>query len=233
MQTWNDRLRIAIEKRGVTATEVARACGIKPASVSGWTSGDTKTMEASNALRVSEYLKINLQWLLLNQPPSGLDDVASGQIAVMQTTASYNARSVEVPLMNARASMGSGNQAPDDEIVIDVLRLSRTWIQHNLPTMTAINNIAFIHAIGDSMAPTFNDGDILLVDVGVREVKSDAVYVLEALDRLFIKRVRQRLDGKYEISSDNPNVKTIDILNGDNQVSIRGRVVWLWNGKRL
>jgi phage repressor protein C with HTH and peptisase S24 domain len=106
-------------------------------------------------------------------------------------------------------------------------------MHNNLPTITSITNIAFIHAIGDSMTPTFNDGDILLVDVGIKEVKSDAIYVLEALDRLFIKRVRQRLDGQYEISSDNPNVKTVDILNGDNQVSIRGRVVWLWNGKRL
>jgi phage repressor protein C with HTH and peptisase S24 domain len=234
MQTWNERLRYAINKRGVTATDLARACGIKPASVSGWTSGDTKTMEAGNALRVSEYLQINLPWLLLNHPPSGLEsDDQKGAFLAEQNIAGYSSKSIDVPLMNAKASMGNGNTAPDEEVVIDVLRLSKSWMHNNLPTITSITNIAFIHAIGDSMTPTFNDGDILLVDVGIKEVKSDAIYVLEALDRLFIKRVRQRLDGQYEISSDNPNVKTVDILNGDNQVSIRGRVVWLWNGKRL
>lgn len=233
MQTWNDRLKYAIDKRRVTATDLARACGIKPASVSGWTSGDTKSMEAGNALRVSEYLRINLPWLLLNHPPSGLEDNEGGVLIAQQDTPSYNARSIDIPLMNATASMGNGNTAPDEEVVIDVLRLSKSWMHNNLPTITSITNTAFIHAIGDSMTPTFNDGDILLVDVGIKEVKSDAIYVLEAVDRLFIKRVRQRLDGQYEISSDNPNVKTVDILNGDNQVSIRGRVVWLWNGKRL
>jgi hypothetical protein len=140
---------------------------------------------------------------------------------------------IAVPLMNAYGSAGVGSDIQPDEVVIDYLRVSRVWLDRNLPNVTSIANIAFIHAIGDSMATTFNDGDILLVDVGVKDIKSDAVYVLEAHDRLFIKRVRQRLDSQYEISSDNPNVKTVDILGGDHQVTIRGRVVWVWNGKRV
>ena len=48
-----------------------------------------------------------------------------------------------------------------------------------------------------------------------------------------IKRVRQRMDGKMEISSDNPTVKTVDVLNGGHSVNILGRVVWCWNGRKI
>lgn len=43
----------------------------------------------------------------------------------------------------------------------------------------------------------------------------------------------QRIDGHYEISSDNPTVKTVDVLNGDNKVNLLGRVVFAWNGSRM
>lgn len=48
------------------------------------------------------------------------------------------------------------------------------------------------------MSPTLNSGDIVLVDTGIAAIDIDGVYVLEAHGRLFIKRVRQRLDGSYE-----------------------------------
>lgn len=65
------------------------------------------------------------------------------------------------------------------------------------------------------------------------EVLIDGVYVLEAHSRLFIKRVRQRLDGRFEVSSDNEAIKTSDILDGSEQICIKGRVVYGWNGRRF
>ncbi|OPH11669.1 S24 family peptidase, partial [Azospirillum brasilense] len=79
----------------------------------------------------------------------------------------------------------------------------------------------------------FLDGDVLLVDAGVRTLEVDGVYVLAAQNRLFIKRVRQRLDGAYEISSDNPTVKTVDVLDGKHAVEILGKVIWIWNGRKI
>jgi phage repressor protein C with HTH and peptisase S24 domain len=140
---------------------------------------------------------------------------------------------VQVSLMSTKASMGGGNEVMDDEVVVDMLRISKHWLDRTLLNISHVRNLAFIHGIGDSMSPTFSDGDILLVDTGITDVFVDGVYVLEAHNRLFIKRVRQRIDGNHEISSDNPTVKTVDILNGDHEVTIRGRVVWVWNGRRL
>ncbi len=141
--------------------------------------------------------------------------------------------SIEIPLLDVTASMGNGENQNGQEIVIDVLRVCKSWIEKSLNPITDISNLSFIHAIGDSMYPTFNDGDILLVDSGNNNAESDSVYVLEAHGRLFIKRVRRRMDGTFEISSDNPAVKTVDVLNGSHDVIVKGRVVWVWNGKKI
>ena len=47
----------------VSAAELARACKVKPPSVNGWTSGDSKTMEASNLLAAARLCGVSPDWL--------------------------------------------------------------------------------------------------------------------------------------------------------------------------
>lgn len=140
---------------------------------------------------------------------------------------------VHVPLLANAGSMGPGTEIQHDDILVGQIALSEQWVARRLqPTSHAA--LRFIHAYGDSMSPTFEDGDILLVDTGIRDPKTiDGVYVMAANDRVYIKRVRQRMDGVVEISSDNATVKTVDVLNGDHRIDILGRVVWCWNGRKL
>ncbi|KQO38168.1 phage repressor protein [Acidovorax sp. Leaf84] len=140
---------------------------------------------------------------------------------------------VNVPLLANAGSMGPGTDIQHDDVLVGHIALSEQWVARRLrPTSTMA--LRFIHAYGDSMSPTFEDGDVLLVDTGIRDPKDiDGVYVMSANDRVYIKRVRQRLDGVIEISSDNATVKTVDVLNGDHRIDILGRVVWCWNGRKL
>ncbi|MDN4590238.1 helix-turn-helix transcriptional regulator [Xenophilus aerolatus] len=139
---------------------------------------------------------------------------------------------LSIPVLANAGSMGPGTEQMHDEVVVGRLTVSPQWVARTIKP-TALENLRFIHGYGDSMEPTFIDGDVLLVDVGVQDPKIDGVYVLEANDRIYIKRVRQRMDGAFEISSDNPTVKTVDVLNGTNAVQVRGRVVWAWNGRKM
>lgn len=140
---------------------------------------------------------------------------------------------IRIPLLSNCGSMGNGNDILDADYIVGDLALSAHWInQHIRPSN--IQELKFIHAHGESMAPTFSSGDVLLVDVGSRDPSSlEGVYVLETNDKIFIKRVRMRMDGQLEVSSDNISIKTVDVLNGDHQVRVLGRVVWAWNGKKL
>jgi phage repressor protein C with HTH and peptisase S24 domain len=140
---------------------------------------------------------------------------------------------IRVPVLANAGSMGAGTEVQHDDVLVGHIALSEQWVARRLqPTSPAA--LRFIHAYGDSMSPTFEDGDVLLVDTGMRDTKSiDGVYVMAANDRVYIKRVRQRMDGVIEISSDNPTVKTVDVLNGEHSVDVLGRVVWCWNGRKL
>lgn len=143
------------------------------------------------------------------------------------------APAISVPLLANAGSMGPGTDVQHEDVLVGQIALSEQWVARRLqPTSTSA--LRFIHAYGDSMHPTFEDGDVLLVDTGMRDPKTiDGVYVMAANDRIYIKRVRQRMDGVVEISSDNPTVKTVDVLNGDHSINVLGRVVWCWNGRKL
>jgi len=156
----------------------------------------------------------------------------STELSSLDVIRNYS-KTIRIPLLMITASMGLGETLYDDERVIDMLSVSTEWAERALKPFSNVKNLAFIHAIGDSMHPTFNDGDVLLVDTADKSVTADKIYVLEAHQRLFIKRVRQRLDGVFEISSDNPAVKTVDILTAANDVEIKGRVLWVWNGRKV
>lgn len=139
---------------------------------------------------------------------------------------------IYVPLLSATGSMGPGNELLTEDVVMGDVPFSRNWLATHLPRCRP-SAIRLIHAYGDSMRGTLESGDFALVDTDVVEVLIDGVYVLEAHSRLFIKRVRQRFDGRFEVSSDNEAIKTSDILDGTQQICIKGRVVYGWNGRRF
>lgn len=143
------------------------------------------------------------------------------------------APAIRVPLLANSGSMGMGTEIQHDDVLVGQIALSEQWVTRRLQPSSP-TALRFIHAYGDSMHPTFEDGDVLLVDTGMRDPKAiDGVYVMAANDRVYIKRVRQRMDGIVEISSDNPTVKTVDVLNGEHSIDVLGRVVWCWNGRKL
>lgn len=151
--------------------------------------------------------------------------------AALEIAAGGGGNGFRIQLLANEASMGAGESLQAEDVLSGSLTLTTQFVmEHIHPTSPAA--LRFIHAYGDSMAPTLNSGDVLLVDTGIQEVKIDGIYVLRAHGRLFVKRVRQRMDGHYEISSDNPTHKTVDVLNGDHQVTVVGRVVWYWNGHK-
>lgn len=148
------------------------------------------------------------------------------------TTIDSDTDMLHVPVLANAASMGNGAEMAEEDVLAGALTLSPRWVSSTLHP-SHHDALRFIHGYGDSMIPTFASGDVLLVDTGVTEVRIDGVFVLRAHDRLFIKRVRQRMDGRFEISSDNPTHKTVDTLSGDQSVQVLGRVIWVWNGRKI
>lgn len=137
---------------------------------------------------------------------------------------------VSVPVISL-SRRRDGSSTLSDATVIDELKLSSAWLQRNLPHVTRPSNLALASSYGDSMSPTFADGDLLLIDRGVTEYQAPAVYVVDVGGDLDIKRVQRLPDRSLLLKPDNSlyDAVTIDCA----AVKFMGRVVWAWAGRRL
>lgn len=234
--TLAERITKAREAAGLSKSDLARECGVSPSSVSQWENGETKTLEGENLVRAAAALHVDALWLATgrgeqNPRPMMIGEPSSTSV---YRTSTAQGEAIVVPVFDVVASMGAGAALPDHDTVIGGMQLSAKWVARNLPGVSNLGSLSVISAIGDSMTPTFQDGDILLVDRGVFELKLDAVYVLAKNDELFIKRVHRKLGGGVVIKSDNP-LHGEEHLEDPEAVGLRilGRVVWAWNGRRM
>lgn len=99
------------------------------------------------------------------------------------------------------------------------------WL--NALTATSAAKLSIIRVEGDSMAPTLNAGDDILVDpAGCVERLRDGIYVLRIDDALVVKRIALHPVGRrVTVQSDNPAYP--DWPDCDmGQIVCIGRVVW-------
>lgn len=204
---------------GISSAELARRVGVSRGAVSQWENGQVKGLSGENLVKVADELRLQI-----NALTHGRSDRERVQ----------GWPGITIDVFDVPASAGPGRVVEAHEQIIGSLSLSREWVRGHLPSLTAHNNLAVISAFGDSMAPTFSDGDILLVDRGVRDAKMDAVFVIGRGDELLVKRIQRRLSGDLVIRSDNPLFESETVAGVDlENLRILGRVVYAWNGKRL
>ena len=94
-------------------------------------------------------------------------------------------------------------------------------------TATTTDNLSIVRVEGDSMAPTLNAGDEILVDLGdCAERLRDGIYVLRVDDALVVKRLALHPMGRrVTVQSDNPAYSDWPDCGIDEIVCI-GRVIW-------
>jgi phage repressor protein C with HTH and peptisase S24 domain len=104
------------------------------------------------------------------------------------------------------------------------------WLKALTPSGPA--NLSIVRVEGDSMAPTLNAGDDILVDLGdAGERLRDGIYVLRIDDALVVKRLALNPLGRHvTIQSDNPAYPDWPDCGLD-KINCIGRVIW--SGRRI
>jgi hypothetical protein len=135
---------------------------------------------------------------------------------------------VTVPRLSLGASAGPGS-LDEDERATGAMAFDANWLRH---LGVSPQRVSIIRVDGESMAPTLNDGDEIMVDHddGVGRLR-DGVYVLRLDGVLMVKRIALGpRRGLFSVLSDNAHYPDwIDI--DPSLVAIVGRVVW--TGRRL
>lgn len=99
------------------------------------------------------------------------------------------------------------------------------WLKALTPTPP--ENLSIVRVEGDSMSPTLNAGDEILVDLGdYAERLRDGIYVLRVDDALVVKRLALNPMGRrVTVQSDNPAYPDWPDCGLD-EVNCIGRVIW-------
>lgn len=234
MSTLQERLKLVMAgPPKITQAALARACGIRAPSVNDWLSGKTKSIEGENLLLAAEFLKVIPMWLASGKGPMrrNAGDSKESNVITADFRAPVRATMIDIPHLDTPGSMGRGIDRKEHEDVIQRLTIDRAYLK-SLVSFSLAENLALITGYGDSMKPTFSDGDIMLVDRGVTEVKIDAVYVLAKNDEIFIKRLQRRSDGSFLMISDNKAYEPEAISDMD-RFEVLGRVIYVWAGSKL
>jgi phage repressor protein C with HTH and peptisase S24 domain len=99
-------------------------------------------------------------------------------------------------------------------------------------TATPAANLSIVRVEGDSMSPTLNDGDDILVDLGDGADRlRDGIYVLRVDDALVVKRLALSPMGRrVTVQSDNPAYPDWPDCGLD-EINCIGRVIW--SGRKI
>lgn len=127
-------------------------------------------------------------------------------------------------ITGAKLAGGRGEVIHDFEEVDKSHSFRREWMAHE---GLSPDKCKLWEVTGDSMSPTLNHGDTVMIHTAEREVTSGKVYALIADDGMRVKRLIRRADGIVVMHSDNPMQHIYPpepILN--EMVAIYGRVVW-------
>lgn len=226
--TLGDRLRQALAKANKKPAHLAAACEVSAASVSDWLSGETKNLKGPNLYSAARFLDVNAEWLATGEGPMSALELAEPKPWPSET-------GFAIPQLDVAGGMALvGREMADHLDIVNQVRVNLPQLRREI-SFSSPTNLRIITGYGDSMEPTFRDGDPLLVDTGVTEIHVDGVYVLEREGELFIKRVqRHPIDKTLIVSSDNRIYQPYVISDAERvRFRISGRVLLAWNGRKL
>ena len=195
-------------ERGEDFAGLSRMLGRNPAYIQQFVRrGVPRKLKETERRKLARYFAIPESML---GGPDTSEEAPAGLIPVKRTL--------------VQASAGPGAY-PAEESGRPYFAFDERWLK--ALTGSASARLSIIRVDGDSMAPTLNAGDDILVDLGdCMERLRDGIYVLRADDVLVVKRLALHPVGRrVTVQSDNPAYPDWpDCDIGD--IQCIGRVIW-------
>lgn len=156
--------------------------------------------------------KISINWLFYDQATRSLEEETEKYANVRYFGDIY-----------ASAGGGAFNyEEASDTIALDPHMVERLGGERE------IKNIDSINVLGDSMEPTFKDGDIIFINRTLTDIRKGGVFVVSTPAGLFVKRLYLKGSGTLDLISDNQTyaIESIPV----EQVEVIGKVVGSMSG---
>jgi phage repressor protein C with HTH and peptisase S24 domain len=209
------RLRLIMQQFGSVA-DLARAVGVSDNAIYKWVSGRGQPSMMS-LVNLSKAAGVSVEWLATGR---GAPTKARSEV---QPTEVSDGGGAARPVLR----LPVGRAAIQNQQIVDYLSFRPDWLQRVLNL--DLRSTALVEVIGDSMSPTADEGDVVLIDTRETRFRHDGVYVLRTGSDLAVKRLQRQPDGSILIRSDNPAYESYPVRAED--LSVLGRALWV--GGRL
>ncbi len=209
---WSQRLKQASATKGISYAELSRLTGISEDSINKYAQGAVDQPRGTTMDVLAKALGVTKFWLLFGQEDQPKD-----------TTTPTASNILNIPSFSFRAGMGGGGII-SDERPQEYWPVPKVYLRH---IRLESADLAAIAVEGDSMSPTLESGDQILINQNDKNPARGGIFAIHDSDTLVVKRI-EKIPGTdpamIKLISDNPNHGAYDILADSTQII--GRVVW-------
>lgn len=138
---------------------------------------------------------------------------------------------IRIAHYDVRAALGGGQVVPDYPEMMPDLLVSKKHLQELGVTYSDASHLKMLTGFGQSMAPTIQHLDPMIVDVSIRDFQGDGIYAFSWHGHFYVKRLQVADSEHFEMISDNPSHK--DRLIRIDDTYIQARVLLVWNAKKV
>jgi phage repressor protein C with HTH and peptisase S24 domain len=190
---------------------LATAVGVSDNAIYKWLSGRGQPSVA-NLVSLARAGRVSVEWLATGAEP------ARGAQAIKRAV--EHGDFIFMPRNRMRFSSGRGGILRSEQVV-DSIAFRAEWVKRVLNAES--RDLILIQVVGDSMAPTIENSDLIVANLAEPRFRQDGIYLLRHDSGLTVKRIQRRPDGKLLMRSDNPKYETMVVST----VKVIGRVIWI------
>jgi len=132
-------------------------------------------------------------------PPQPCTVDASGRISIPRWQNPDPEMFDYVPLAEAQLSAGGGCFVLSEKVE-GYYAFRRNWLSR---VASSAKNLVLMRVSGDSMHPTIQDNDTVMIDTGRLYIKEGMLYALRFNSTIMVKRLAFRPGGRIQVISDN------------------------------
>ena len=215
-----DRLAALLDEKGISQSALARAIGVSPTAI--WKLVNEPGAQGSKHLhKIAQEIGTTPEYLLDETDESSTAAVADRRLE-FRGAGPEQERSDTVSIDQIDLRFGLGGQYLDGPVETVQRKFSRSWLRNF--TDSSPEHLCWTSSSGDSMKPTIEDSDLILIDRSDNRVEfGDKFWAIAYGQVGMIKRLRPMPDGGVKILSDNQNVPPETAY--DDEMHVVGRVV--------
>lgn len=212
-EQFSARLKIAMGSD--STNKFAKKCGFSESLVRKYLSGSLPGID--KALVMAKVAGVSLDWLI-----AGEGEARRGEGSTTEGT--LEEEFALVPGYSIQVAAGDGS-LPGPEEATRKLAFRHKWLRFR---GLNVKNLALVFAKGDSMEPTIDDNNTVMIDTSQRDMRDGSIYVIRTNDHLIVKRIQTRLGKQVLLISDNKAYPPIEVnMDDPGDLEVIGRVVWI------